>query len=362
MRGSAALIAGALVVAAAAPALADPCTVDMVRVPDDVRPVIEKWVAAEPSCRIHLAVRVLATDGGYYVLATDPAGGVRERLVPDATTAAVLIASWVADDGGTTATATPSPTPTPTPAPTPAPTPMPDAAAVTPTPVTPVFAQHNPPVTPVWAQASPPVTPAWAQSSPPVRPPWATTGAGPSATPPAGPGAIAPVAQVDTGVTAKPRKSDFHRLIAFGLTMAGHGTGWRGEADITSLWRIRIVAIAAVAHTEYPPHYADLSLDDVVLAAAAGNELHWGRIDVRTTIGGGIARTTGSHMSSLQSSSSASPFFDTAFTAGLRLTHHVEVRAGLDIELLPQRINNGQFYWDRGFIFQSFLGLGYRGD
>jgi len=43
-------------------------------------------------------VRVVETDGGYYLLARDRAGRVHERIVPDAQSAGVLVASWAADD------------------------------------------------------------------------------------------------------------------------------------------------------------------------------------------------------------------------------------------------------------------------
>jgi hypothetical protein len=94
-------------VALAAPAAAAPCEVELVRVPESARPIIEEWVAAEPSCATRLEVRVIETEGGLYVVATDAAGRIRERLVSDATTAAVLIASWAADAGA------PAPAPPP---------------------------------------------------------------------------------------------------------------------------------------------------------------------------------------------------------------------------------------------------------
>jgi hypothetical protein len=81
--------------AAADPA---PCDVDVVRAPDDARPIIEDWVRREPRCGRSLRVRVIATEGGLYVIAQEPNGRTHERTVPDAQTAAVLIASWAADD------------------------------------------------------------------------------------------------------------------------------------------------------------------------------------------------------------------------------------------------------------------------
>ena len=88
----------------AVPARAQPvtnpraCAVTFARAPDDVRVVVDRWVSAEVHCSVALEVRIVPTDGGLYLLATDEHGGVRERLVPNAESAGVLVASWVADD------------------------------------------------------------------------------------------------------------------------------------------------------------------------------------------------------------------------------------------------------------------------
>jgi len=63
-----------------------------------VRAVVDQWVRAEPACRVALEARIIPTDGGFYLVVLDERGQVRERIVPDATSAAVLIASWAADD------------------------------------------------------------------------------------------------------------------------------------------------------------------------------------------------------------------------------------------------------------------------
>src|SRR4051812_33596116 len=76
----------------------EPCSVSIARAPDDVRAEIDHWVRAEPRCNASLEVRVVPTDGGYYLFARDNRGRVRERVVPDARSAGVLVASWVADD------------------------------------------------------------------------------------------------------------------------------------------------------------------------------------------------------------------------------------------------------------------------
>jgi len=87
-----------MVVAAAAPAAAAPCAVEVVRAPDGVREVIDHYVAAEPQCAASLEVRIVETDEGLYVVAQDREGRVRDRVVPDARAAGVVIASWAADE------------------------------------------------------------------------------------------------------------------------------------------------------------------------------------------------------------------------------------------------------------------------
>ncbi|HTL38244.1 MAG TPA: hypothetical protein VL326_34175 [Kofleriaceae bacterium] len=93
-----------LVLAASTTAFAQPvtspatCAVRVVRAPDDVRQVVEAWVKAEPKCSLAVEVRIIPTDGGLYLFALDERGRIRERMVPDAQSAGVLVASWVADD------------------------------------------------------------------------------------------------------------------------------------------------------------------------------------------------------------------------------------------------------------------------
>ena len=132
-------LATSVVLAVATPAAAQPvtrpmetCGVSFVRAPDDVRYVIEQWVRAEPRCVMGLELRVVPTEGGYYLLARRADGRLHERLVPDAQAAGVLVASWIADDGS--GQGMPAPTPMPAPMPSPmapapmAPTPMPGPA------------------------------------------------------------------------------------------------------------------------------------------------------------------------------------------------------------------------------------------
>lgn len=74
------------------------CKVTIALAPADVRTEIEAWVTSEPRCEHELEVRVVPTKAGYYISARDERGRVRERVVPDAQSAAVLVVSWMADD------------------------------------------------------------------------------------------------------------------------------------------------------------------------------------------------------------------------------------------------------------------------
>lgn len=75
------------------------CEVVFVRAPADVRLVIETWLEAEPRCSGTIELRVVETESGsLYLIAQRPDGRIHEREVPDAQSAGVLVASWVADD------------------------------------------------------------------------------------------------------------------------------------------------------------------------------------------------------------------------------------------------------------------------
>jgi hypothetical protein len=104
------------------------CNVTIVRAPDGVREVVEGWLRGEPRCTGTLEVRIVPTDGGYYLFARDAAGRVRERVVPDPQSAGALIASWAADDA----------------APAPQPRPMAPPSLVAPTPMQDPFVDATP--------------------------------------------------------------------------------------------------------------------------------------------------------------------------------------------------------------------------
>lgn len=74
------------------------CAVSIVRAPADVAREIDTWVRAERTCATVLEVRVIPTVQGLYLLARYPDGRIRERVVPDARAAGVLVASWTSED------------------------------------------------------------------------------------------------------------------------------------------------------------------------------------------------------------------------------------------------------------------------
>jgi hypothetical protein len=86
------------ILAVSSTAIAAPCDVRIVRAPDGVGARIEAAVAAEPACSRALELRVIEVRDGLYLFARDDRGRVHERLVPDAESAGVLVASWAADN------------------------------------------------------------------------------------------------------------------------------------------------------------------------------------------------------------------------------------------------------------------------
>ena len=101
-----------LVAWGAGTAAADPCEVAIARAPAEVRTAIETALSAETHCSVALELRAVPTEGGYYLLARDMHGRVRERIVPDAASAATLVASWASDDEiGSVSAAPPSTAP-----------------------------------------------------------------------------------------------------------------------------------------------------------------------------------------------------------------------------------------------------------
>ncbi len=255
-------------------AAAEPCSVSIARAPDDVRAEIERQVAAEPTCRNTLEVRVVPTDGGLYLFARDERGRVRERIVPDAKSAGVLVASWVADD---TVTAGPPPAP-----------PLPPPA--------PVVA----PVTPV----APPPTPA----------------ASPLVTTISAPG-MAPLAEGGLATSA----AAGGRWLSLGaMTDFDNNHGARAEGDVLVHGAWRIAASLAVTTNELqfmmpPPYNVHDVLDtvDTRAVASAAYTFTSGRWQLRLSGGLGLMYTQVHVTSTSTAPRDGDGWFATAETAAM---------------------------------------------
>lgn len=229
----------AAVLLAAIPASAQsiPCQVTIARAPDDVRQVVEGWVKSEAQCSISLEVRIVPTEGGYYLLAEDERGRVRERIVPDAQTAGVLVASWIADD--------------------------------------------NAP-----ADSLPPPPPA-----PVVAP--ATTSLGESVSPPG----LAPVSLTATAPAAPARRSHWLTLGALLPIVDAAGSGLRAEADVWRRGAWTVGAGASLAQSQMTlwssQGTGDLTARDVkgIVYLARASQL--GRWQIRPAVGAGLMHSDG---------------------------------------------------------------------
>jgi len=227
------------------------CDVTIVRAPDDVRPVVQKWIDAEPRCRGSLEVRIIATDGGYYLIARDERGHTNERIVPDAQSAGVLIASWAADDGSVGGT----------PAATPAPAPM-EAPMEAPMPA--------PPMTPM---AAPPM------AAPGISAPGAT-----------------PMFERPLGVDAQPaRAATAPRWLTLGALAGSSLGGARVDLDLKRgrWWAVGVAGSMTVAEQRLYDYQSDGTLDmfdakGLVYAAAT---LRRGAFELRGAFGLGLAYT-----------------------------------------------------------------------
>ena len=90
-------------------ALTPACGVRVVEAPGDAGRAIEARLAALAACGARLDVWITgADDGGLVVVARDPGGGERTRVVPDAEVAAALLASWVEMDRASRSPAAPA--------------------------------------------------------------------------------------------------------------------------------------------------------------------------------------------------------------------------------------------------------------
>ncbi len=243
----------------ATPAVAQPvtapssCEVTISRAPDDVRQAIEKWVRAEPRCATTLDVRVIPTDGGLYLFARDGAGRIRERIVPDAQSAGVLVASWAADDG------IPPPSTTP------------------------------PPVAPTPSEPAPDPTPAVAPPSDPrLAPPGAF----------APPGA-APIAPPVDGAPRPPSRAGRWLTLGGMFQPGSHGgAGLRADIDLhrRGKWTFGAILAASTQSMPIEDGFSGGTMDTVDVralgyVARTSSFRHW---DLRVSLGAGVMSTSAS--------------------------------------------------------------------
>ncbi len=237
-----ALVLAVALAASSAAAQPRPCAVTFVRAPDDVRAVVEQWVKAEPRCNVGVEVRIIPTEGGLYLHARDDNGRVRERVVPDAQSAGVLVASWVAADAG-----------------------PPQAAVDVPT-------------------SAPPVT----LASEPMLAPAATEAPG------AMPAVDATVAATPPAATAPARWLSLGGLVAMSGTGGG---GVRGELDLKTKGIATFGIAASVSQTGmmiYGPSYDSMGTLDTFDAKLVGTitvAAHRGRWHFASSIGAGVVYT-----------------------------------------------------------------------
>jgi hypothetical protein len=314
----------------------DRCSVTIVRAPERVRREVEKWVSAEPRCTRSLELRVVPTEGGLYLIARDDRGLIRERIVPDAQSVGVLVASWVADDApfqpatprpaperpatppvpvdapaaedgedgedaedGDDGEARPTPAPIPAPAPTAAPAPR---AAPRPMPAppweapAPIPAPRAAPTPAPRAAPTPAPTPEVAPPAPPAPCPVVMP-------PPSPPGAIAPRPRAAIIIERPVRDDDAARAKASRsarwLTVGGafnmgdaEGRGVRAEIDV--IGRGRWTMGLAVAATEHRSDLGDSSTTQAGLLLARALPLR--RWELRGQLSAGIAVTGDSTM------------------------------------------------------------------
>lgn len=213
---------------------AEMCGVTFVRAPDDVRYAIERYLREEPRCTSSVELRVVPTEGGYYLLAQRPDGRIHERLVPDLQSAGVLVASWVADDWTAPAASIT----------TPAPTPNAQATVI-------VDRQRT----------------------------------------------VAP-GTVEVAAVAAPRDSKWHKWLSLGLSLQadGEGGGFRFEGDLLSSgpWRVGGVLAYGEHRTDIAGGgwmYGSLTTQDFAVMAQLSRTSTWGRWELRAALGAGIINT-----------------------------------------------------------------------
>jgi len=216
-----------------------PCHVTFARAPEDVQKVIETWVRAEPRCVTTLELRVIPTDGGYYLMARDADGRTHERLVPDAQSAGVLVASWMADDS-----------------------------------------------------VPPPI------AEPPAAPPADNVSNAPGATAAVAPPNAPPVALGAPTVVLKtaPARPAVGRWLTLGLLGGSRGGGLRGELDVVTRGRWSLAAVLAGSTWDVDLYsfdgYGLVEATDLRALATLARTITRGKWSLRLAGGAGLVHTS----------------------------------------------------------------------
>lgn len=272
------------------------CEVRFVRAPDDVRYVIETWLAAEPHCSSKIDLRVIPTEHGFYLIAQRPDGRLHERYVPDAQSAGVLVASWVADDW--------------------------------------VAPRQAPRTSDVWNAPRP--------GAPAAVP----TGMVPQYTTPSETSAVA-VAQ-----PRAPRREGSPRWLSLGAmfdTDRPEDGGLRAEMDVIARGALTLGISLAYSETQMrvfnPYNYDDtIRSDDFAATIYGAYTLRYGRWELRGAVGGGAvySEIDGMMDRSPSSWSEAEPFYATGggvvLTASLLATMRLGERWGISAGLTSHAI------------------------
>jgi hypothetical protein len=287
-----ALAAAAAIPAALAPRAArgeaPPCQVTIAQAPADVREVIERWVRAEPRCAAALELRVIPTAGGYLLVGRAGTGQIFQRVVPDAQSAGVLVASWIADDGVADAAA-PAGAP-PGGAAAPAADPSPPGAAATPP------ADPAPPGSGAAPATADRAQPAAAPRAPIPRGPGA--GGPPGAAAPLGarPGASGPPGSAPAAADlpgSAPPAGRWLTVAALIPAAAASSSGVRAELDVMRRGRWTL-AISGAVSTATLRAGGQLRIDtaDTRALATLGRTLGSGAWTLRLAGGVGVVHTS----------------------------------------------------------------------
>jgi hypothetical protein len=256
-----------------------------------------------------LEVRVIATEGGLYLLARDESGRVRERIVPDATSAAVLVASWAADD-------------------------------------TPVIPTMNAKV----AESFGPGT---------VQTPVALAPASLATTAPAETSSARPSLLI--GGTFTTNRDNHGYGLRAELDLVTYGNWTLGIAAAMGRGSMNHVSMNHVLNTWSEADYR-LDTTDYSALAYIGRNIELGRWRLRPTFGLGAIRTTAHSEAGDEIARDVSRTFELSVTLAREIGWGWAIAASTDIGLVPQKIDiwmsgNTTFFLERGSQLMFLTGL-----